>query len=273
MLMLKVSGANGFVGQAILKYCANNRIPAIGYCRSKALVPELVQLKDYMQIPAGGRLIHLAESRQISEVDENVMQQQGALAAYLATQNFDKIVYASSAAVYATSEQIIDIDAAAYADTLYAQGKLNCERLFVQSGHLAARLANIYGPGMAPQNVMSAILAQRQQAQISVFTLNSVRDYIWVDDVAAGLVQMALSQQQGVFHLSSGIATSVLDLIQHSCQLANNSQYQIIQTKQIPQSTVVLNPAKTQQFFGWHPAVDLKQGLSLLIQEQACSAK
>lgn len=271
--MLKVSGANGFVGKAILKYCAIHQIPAIGYCRSKVLAAGLVQLKDYRDIPEGGRLIHLAESRQIGDVDAKVMQQQSELADLLAVQKFEKIVYASSAAVYASAQHIIDVGYQQFSDTLYAQGKLNCERLFVKQGHLAARLANIYGPGMAPQNVISAILAQRQQTEISVFTLNSVRDYIWVDDVAAGLVQMALSQQQGVFHLSSGIATSVLDLIQHSCQLANNRQYQIIQTKQIPQSTVVLNPAKTLQCFAWRPVVDVIQGLSLLIQEQACGAK
>ena len=56
------------------------------------------------------------------------------------------------------------------------------------------RPANIYGPGMSKNNVLSTILQQIPgMGKLEVMDTNPVRDFIWVEDAAEGIVALALS--------------------------------------------------------------------------------
>ena len=58
---------------------------------------------------------------------------------------------------------------------------------------IVVRPANIYGPGMSKNNVMSAILQQIPGIGKLEVRIQPVRDFIWVEDAAEGIVALALS--------------------------------------------------------------------------------
>jgi nucleoside-diphosphate-sugar epimerase len=263
--MLKISGANGFIGQAILNYCELNSIPVVGYSRSMPLRTNIVQLDNYSNIPEGGNLIHLAEERNIGEITPKISDGQVVVAEELSSKNFSKIVYISSAAVYLESDEKISAKNHLFSDSLYSRGKRKCEDFFLKRNHLVARLSNVFGPGMSPINIMSKIIEQRSNPTIDVYTLSSTRDYVWVDDVAKLLVKMVRSDTAGVFHASTGIGTSIKQLIDVICSLSENTDYSIREFKTTPTSKLVLDPTLTTSEFQWTPAVSVELGIKKLL--------
>jgi nucleoside-diphosphate-sugar epimerase len=126
--MLKVTGANGFIGNAVLRYCRTHQIAVTGYSRSASCAADVVQVKDYCDIPASGSLIHLAECRTVGAITDEIIQNQFNLVQNLVAKNFNQLVYVSSAAVYQSSPEIIRTDSTKYNNSLYSLGKLQCEQ-------------------------------------------------------------------------------------------------------------------------------------------------
>lgn len=267
--MIKVTGALGFIGQAVIRYCRARQIPVTGYCRSPSDDEAIVQLVDYSEIPEGGTLIHLAECRTASEVTDDVLKQQLYIVKKLLSKKFNQFVYASSAAVYKTCSEMIQTDSIEYDDKPYARGKVQCEDYVLSNGGVVARIANVYGPKMAKNNVLATILNQSYEKKIQVFNTTSIRDYIWIDDVAAALVEMALKNKKGIFHVSSGDAATVKDLIRIVCQLSENNDYYIEETQPTSLSKIVLDPSQTIIQFGWQPTISIQQGLQILLQDRS----
>ncbi len=264
--MISVTGANGFLGQAVLKYCLAHGIEVKGYSRSIPIQPNIVQVQNYQQIPATGALIHLAENRNVNQANAETNTAQWSLCQSLASAGFSQIVYASSIAVYKPSASNSDPESLDLNSTEYALGKLRCEQLFQQHGYLIARIANVYGPGMAEQNVISAVLAQAYAQEMKLYNLTAIRDFIWVDDVVAALVQMAHSKLTGVFNVSSGIAYSVADLVALTADITGNQPERIIELFPAAPSRLVVDNSQTVNQFNWRPVVTMAQGLRMLVQ-------
>lgn len=85
--------------------------------------------------------------------------------------------------------------------------------------YICARPANAYGIGQRPfigQGFIStAIASSMQNRQIYIFGKNgSVRDYIYVSDLAAGIVSLLTSGRLGeIYNIGSGIGMSNLEVI------------------------------------------------------------
>jgi UDP-glucose 4-epimerase len=129
-----------------------------------------------------------------------------------------------------------------------------------------ARLANVYGPGMSPQNIFSAILAQvGGSGPIMVRDLAPVRDYVDARDVARGLADLALvPAQPGAYNLSTGRGTSVEKL----ARLV--SPRPVVDTAPSNRSsTLILSPEKARHVLGWAPAYTLEAGVRDLLKATA----
>ena len=264
--MISVTGANGFLGQAVLKYCLAQGIEVQGYSRSIPAQPDIIQIQNYQQIPATGALIHLAENRYVNQANAEINAAQWSLCHSLATAGFSQIVYASSIAVYKPTALSTETDSLELNTTEYALGKLRCEQLFQQHGYLVARIANVYGPGMAEQNVISAVLDQAYAPVMELYNLTAIRDFIWIDDVAAALVQMVQSKSSGVFNVSSGMAYSVADLVALTADITGNQPERIIELFPAAPNRLVVDNSQTVRQFNWRPVVTMAQGLRMLVQ-------
>lgn len=267
-----VTGASGFIARAVLReldargadFVAVSRKPA-GFGRREAIV------QSYHQTPPGDVLLHLAESSNqstIEQIGHDYVTEVTGLVDGLIEKSFSRVVYASSAVVYGTSDLRPQVPEAATEPTyVYARSKFENERRVVKAGGVVARISNVYGPGMSTENVVSRVLEQLpNDGDIHIIDDNPVRDFIWVDDVARGLADMALDTTSGVFNLGTGIGTSIRDLAELAVRLAGPRRRELLPSH--PSQIVnvrVLDITGTTAAFGWRPVVSLEQGLGLLI--------
>ena len=112
------------------------------------------------------------------------------------------IVFTSSAAVYAPAADAVNEAAAVAPIDVYGHTKLWGEqllRLFHRRTGTAigiARLFSVYGPGDTNPHLASVIMQAHGGDGITLGNLSTQRDYVYVDDVAKGLMMLARSCQQ-----------------------------------------------------------------------------
>ena len=112
------------------------------------------------------------------------------------------IVFTSSAAVYAPAADAVNEAAAVAPIDVYGHTKLWGEqllRLFHRRTGTAigiARLFSVYGPGDTNPHLASVIMQAQGGDGITLGNLSTQRDYVYVDDVAKGLMMLARSCQQ-----------------------------------------------------------------------------
>jgi len=127
---------------------------------------------------------------------------------------------------------------------------------------------------MSENNVMSAILRQIPGSGVlSVMDAGPVRDFISADDVAEGIVALALRHKKdgntgGLYNLGTGIGTSIGSLACMALEIAGQSDRRV-ETKSTTstQSSLVLDYSQTTQDCGWEPKTTLLQGLNELLKK------
>ncbi|HEV2029131.1 MAG TPA: NAD-dependent epimerase/dehydratase family protein [Candidatus Dormibacteraeota bacterium] len=112
------------------------------------------------------------------------------------------IVFTSSAAVYAPAADAVNEAAAIAPIDVYGHTKLWGEqllRLFHRRTGMAigiARLFNVYGPGDTNPHLASVIMQAQGGSVITLGNLSTQHDYVYIDDVAKGLMMLARSSHQ-----------------------------------------------------------------------------
>lgn len=267
-----VTGASGFLGRALMRALASRRLDAVGVSRRPA--PGLVQVADYADAPAGDVLVHLAElndRRAAAAAGEAYEQEATRTLRALLDKGYGRVVYASSAVLYgdATEAPHAPGDPVHVTDA-YTRVKRACELMVLQRGGVAVRLANLYGPGMARGNVLTAILDQiPAPGPIRVLDTGPVRDFLWAEDAALALAAVAAGRATGVFNVGSGTGTSILALAQTALQAAGQPRRTIEATAPAGRpSKILLDIADTQSAFDWAPATPLPAGVRSLLPMQ-----
>jgi nucleoside-diphosphate-sugar epimerase len=271
-----VTGSSGFIGRAVVDELFRRHRKVLAVSRShlsRCGQLESVVVKDYAATPdlSGMILIHLAETRDIAEAEalgRSHIDTCLARVERLAAKRPMRIVYASSAVVYGdemphprrSHEKTV-------ANGFYALAKMACEQRVLDAGGVVARLANVYGPGMARKAVLSDILGQiHKSGPIIVRDAQVVRDFLWIDDAARGLVDLALGSATGIFNLGMGSGVSVAELARLALKASGQDDRQLIETSPSGRtSTLVLDIEDTSTMFGWHPQISLLAGVSRML--------
>jgi UDP-glucose 4-epimerase len=277
-LRVVVTGASGFVASRVLRLLReNSQVELVPVTRQR--IPDWCCVTDYAQSPSGDVLIHLAENCDRGQVANLGAAYEGNIRASLSAllaKDYHRIVYASSAVLYGdegtrphlTGDPVVITDA-------YARVKYQSELAVLGSqGGTVVRLANVYGYGMSENNVMSAILRQIPGSGIlRVMDTSPVRDFISVDDVAEGIVALALRHNQngntgGLHNLGTGIGTSIGALAGMALEIAGQSDRRVeTGANTNKQSSLVLDHGQTTRDCGWEPKTTLQQGLTDLLQK------
>jgi nucleoside-diphosphate-sugar epimerase len=151
------------------------------------------------------------------------------------------------------------------------------------------RLGNVYGFGTTPDTVHSILLRQAVQGEpLCVKTLRPIRDFIYVKDVAEGMVRLAqspgtLPSRRGgpvtidggertgfrLFNLSSGRPTSIGKL---ACVIAQSAGCKEAPQETEPEgpgsiSTLVLDTGKLTETLGWRPSWSLEDGIGAVLAQ------
>lgn len=301
-MRIAVTGANGFVGVHLTRRLfPHHDVLAIDNLRygpwrftseeRTRFKPETLDIRDRAAIERALSLfdpqaiIHLAALHFIPECerfpDEAIaVNVAGTVNLLAACKPSCRFVFTSSAAVYAPKEtdhheredQVGPVD-------VYGFTKLHAEHLirhFSAEKHFQSvivRLFNVVGPGETNPHVLPEIIRQLRQGSrtLKLGNVQPKRDYVFVKDVAAGLIAAATeplpepSQPDPILvNLGSGKSYSVEDIVRRLATIIGEPiQIEIDQARvrQVDRPNLLSNCALMLQLFSWMPAHDIDQSL------------
>ena len=177
-----------------------------------------------------------------------------------------KIVFISSVAVYGNCQQIIDENSPFDHPNVYGLSKIAGE--FIVKAHKKfsiIRLVNLYGRGMEQRSFIPTIINQALQKHIITLRGNGRRknEYLHVDDAARLCLTAAAIKENDTYLGASGKSVSNLQIakiVQRcvSCSIEFSG-------RELSHS-LSFDPNATMKKIRWSPKIDLKTGLSDLIQ-------
>jgi nucleoside-diphosphate-sugar epimerase len=275
-LKVVVTGASGFLGTCVLReLAAQQHVETIAVTRRE--ISGWCTVRDYSQSPVGDVLIHLAEDNDRAQVakagrayEEKVLATLDALLG----KEYRRVIYASSAVLYGDADTLAHLsNGPIRSDDAYARIKRLSElEVLKLSGGVVVRLANIYGPRMSQNNVLSTILRQIPgTGPLEVMHTNPVRDFIWVQDAAEGIVALALGQfkigtEGGLYNLGTGVGTSIGALANMALEVAGQNDRPVKSKSSSGRpSCLILDSSDTTSACGWKPKTSLQQGLTHLL--------
>lgn len=316
-----VTGGLGFVGGATVELLLREGYEVVVLDRNLAGVKKVFKALRTEQSFATGRLrvypvdlcdknhlrgmwgllgeidvvLHLAAEASVAESMQSPVQCFGAnvvgtlnLLEEMARFNIDRLVFASSGAVYAPSYEPVSEYSPLGPESAYGESKLVIERLlpwYTGLKYVVLRYANVAGfPGAYSANqfpatdlVPSLARALEFQQLVEVFGTDyptedgtCVRDYVHVDDVARAnllaLDQTTLGPLTGPFTLNigSGDGNSVLEMVAAYEALAQIKLPRVSKGDRRPgdQAVSVLNPALARSLLNWQPQKELRHILN-----------
>lgn len=134
--------------------------------------------------------------------------------------------------------------------------------------HCMMRIADIYGPEQKTGALLKAVAGNIKGGlpQKLYGVGDRVRDYIYIDDVAAGLAFAIRKNLEGTYNLSTGIGTSVAEIVKIAEKLSSCKEPTIVLTvEREDHSRVVLNNNKLKKA-GFTPEVTITEGLRRLAE-------
>jgi len=243
----------------------------------------LHKLKPLIKDVSG--IIHLASIVNIDEVNANPRRALevnvlGTINVLEFMRKFDinKIVYASSVAVYGEPEYLpLDEDHPLRPRNLYGLTKLMSEqilwRYYEDYGikFIALRYFNVYGPRMRPGQYGSVIYKfivslLKGETPIIYGDGNQARDFIYVYDVAEANMKALDSDYVGALNIGTGREVSINELYNILCSLLGKC---VKPRRKPPRIGDVrrsrANIEKAMKVLKWKPKVDLLTGLRYTI--------
>lgn len=260
-----VTGASGFVGQALMKMLLESGFSVTGLSRRK--MSGVTTVSSYADAPAheGAVLVHLAQGRNTSDAfdDEDIE-----LCRTLAAMPWRHIVYASSAIVYGDAKDYLrrpEEEVSAFSD--YSRVKLACEEIVSKVGGTSLRIGNLYGPGMGVDTVISAIVSQIPgEGPLKLMDTLPIRDFLWIEDAVRCIVSACQVMPGAILNAGSGSGMAVGDVARLALTLAGESSRPVVGTASSGRpSCLMLDISKTRSVLNWSPEISISAGLLSLL--------
>ena len=275
-LKIVITGASGFIGGHLIEHLsriANTEIVPL----TRRGISKLVQVSNYADAPDGDVLIHLAEDNNLESVaNRGLTYEHEGLSTLrvLLAKKYGRIIYTSSSTLYGDKSVIPHgTEDDIFVNNPYTRIKSLSESAILENPNgMVVRLANVYGPLMSTNNVMSQILKQiPQQGDLEVGDVTPIRDFVWVRDVAEGISMLAFMDfaeigKSKMYNLGSGIGTSIGDLAFLTLELAGQPERRVMSKNRTRvMSSIILDCSETTNACGWTPRVSLRQGIASLL--------
>ena len=231
-----ITGSSGFIGSNLIRMATSqniafNSLDLVGKPDIKCDIAnvdwEEISLSDYSAV------IHLAAMTSVPEsfkrpekfLDVNSTATKNLFSACV-EQNVEKVIFASSAAVYGSShEEIKKIGEEGETESPYADTKLHGEEIARalsggDTSFLCLRFFNVYGPLQKMDGAYSAVIPAYihnglMGKEIEIFgDGEQTRDFIHVNDVCSAIISSLSARLTdfSVINVGSGRGISILDL-------------------------------------------------------------
>ena len=303
---MAVAGASGFIGTALVRrlLAAGRNVVALSRSIDDAWTGRLLAhsgpvVNDRLRVRRGDlrdrtflaealrgarTLFYLAAEQPHrlppnSDLDLLVANIEATLSvsACAAEKGVHSLVWVSSGLVYGTgSAEPRSEDAALRPETAYAAAKAAGEIIACGAGRASrqtvtiVRPFNCYGPGQNGHSFLGRLISEAKAGdEIHLEHLNSVRDFVYVDDVVEGLVRAAErhSDDQLVVNLGTGVATSLVEAVEIFRSLA--ARHYTIRTKELGSMLrtdhLVADTQRAAAALGWLPHWGLASGLQKVL--------
>jgi UDP-glucose 4-epimerase len=296
--MIVVTGGSGFLGSHLASHLVETgkdvRIvdispPPMGVGAEFVRVSILDSLRLSKMFAGADAVVHLAA---LVDVNASVadpfsdfqVNSQGTLNVLEAARHagIEKIVYASSAAVYGDPVAVpVKETHPAKPLSPYGLSKLTGERYVLMYNKLygmkniAIRPFNIYGQGQSAASPYSGVITKFAEAlsegkqPVIYGDGEQTRDFVHVDDVASAFA-LALDCNHGFetgINIGSGKQVAILDLLEKMCSAAGktpNPKFLNARKGDIKRSVADITLARER--LGFEPKMQLEQGLTELVR-------
>ncbi len=178
-----------------------------------------------------------------------------------------RIVYFQTALCYGTRplEQPITLSHPVRPDSSYAISKTAGEQYIEMSGldWVSFRLANAYGP----RNISGPLptFFQRLTAGKPVFVMDTRRDFVFIEDLIDLVWQAVVDGRgHGTYHASSGSDYAIKELLDATLAalaIELDEEVEVRARSEDDAYTILLDPARVQEEFGWRPPTPLGEGV------------
>lgn len=211
------------------------------------------------------------ETSSAETLDINVMGTQNVLDA-CAVRPPQRLLFASTADVYAPSESPHGEDDRVGPQGVYGWSKLLGERLVCDQAHrlghcesVVARLFNVYGPGDPHPHLLPEILRQARRGRVlHLGDLDEARDFVYVDDVAEALVVLLRRAEPAVVNVGTGTPVSGRELVDLVASLTGRHlETRVDSTRLRRRSRPVscANANRLREIVPWWPRTSLHEGI------------
>jgi UDP-glucose 4-epimerase len=184
-----------------------------------------------------------------------------------------RLLYFQTALCYGTTptEQPVTLDHPIRPDSSYGISKTAGELYIELSGidFLSFRLANAYGP----RNISGPLptFYHRLTEGKGVFVMDTRRDFIFVEDLVDVVMQAIVDGKgHGHYHISSGSDFSIKELFDATIaalpEVQLDGDVEVKPRNPDDAYTILLDPSRVRQDFGWEPKVPLEEGVRRAIE-------
>ena len=187
-----------------------------------------------------------------------------------------QLVHVGSALEYGTVGGRLEEDGPASPTTSYGTSKLAGTRMLNESARrlgiraLTARLFTVYGPGEHASRLLPSIIAAAASDTLLPLTRGEQRrDFTYVEDVAGGLLRLAVSDAGAgeVINLATGTLHTVREFAVTAARVfglgADRLQFGALPTRAEEMAHEPVSIDRLEQRTGWLPPSDLTRGLEL----------
>ena len=136
-----------------------------------------------------------------------------------------------------------------------------------------ARLFYVYGPNQRAASIIPTIITSLSSGKIpDIRTPKNANDFIYVDDVAAGILEMIKNEiPSGIYNLGSGFSTDILDIskicetiIFGNAKLSNQLESQSHNTMKTVDFWADLELSK--KMLNWMPLTTIDEGVKKMVE-------
>jgi UDP-glucose 4-epimerase len=278
-----VVGASGFIGAALVRRLVADGVPVESFTRDRPFAaspleqpPALRPRRTVFWLAANVNPAVAEERPDLVDLDQCTFEQ--ALRVLEASEAPPRVVLLSSGGtVYDTTLPPPYSETSPVTTTAaYARSKLALERALRSSSlppdrRVVVRVANAYGPGQQARRGQGVIAHWLQAAAVRrplvlIGDKESVRDYVYIDDIVDALVAIhhADDAVPPILNVGSGRGTSLGELAHTVLDVVGDRSLTIdvrpARGFDVPRTW--LDPTLAERTLGWRPRTSLREGVA-----------